>query len=102
MLSKKKTFIALIVKLLFCFVYTQAQNSYDSTKQKNAQLPVFSNIIYPLKKTAFPNQLPGNFYAKQLPFFCNKELQVQKAIGIPIKFRVGSVEYCDKLEGKNR
>jgi len=49
-----------------------------------------------------PMQLPGNFYAKQLPFFCSKELKVQKTIGFPVKFRLGSVAYCDKLEGKNR
>jgi hypothetical protein len=37
-----------------------------------------------------------------LPFFCSKELKVQKAVGIPIKFRLSTVEYCDRLEGKNR
>src|SRR6478752_2045297 len=102
MLLKSKTSIALTVKLLFCFVYVQAQNSIDSTRQKNIPPPAISNIIYPLKKPAAVNQLPGNFYAKQLPFFCNKEIQVQKAVGILVKFRIGSVEYCDKLEGKNR
>lgn len=102
MLSKNKTFIAITVKLLFCFGYAQAQNSIDSTVQKNVPLPAISNIIYPLKSPLAVNQLPGNFYAKQLPFFCNKELQVQKAVGFPVKFRIGSVENCDKLEGKNK
>ena len=80
-----------------------AQNSIDSAKQKNVHFACNIVIHLSFKTTNLAiNQLPGNFYAKQLPFFCSKELQVQKAIGIPVKFRVGSVEYCDKLEGKNR
>ena len=98
--SKRKTFLALTVKLLFSFMCAQAQVTKDSAKAINLQLPVLYTKICALKYPIVQNQIPGNFYAKQLPFFCNKELQVQKAVGIPIKFRVGSVEYCDKLEGK--
>ena len=97
---KKKTFLALTVKLLFSFIYVQAQSTNDSAKVNNFHLPAFYTNISFIKYPVLQNQILGNFYAKQLPFFCNKELQVQKAVGIPIKFRVGSVEYCDKLEGK--
>lgn len=100
--SKKKTFFALTVKLLFSLTCLQAQVSKDSVKIDSVHFfSLYSNAFY-AKQTILQNQLPGNFYAKQLPFFCNKELQIQKAVGIPIKFRVGSVEYCDKMEGKNR
>jgi hypothetical protein len=99
---KKKTLLAITVKLLFSVTCLQAQSSTDSVKQKPVSfLPVYTNFAL-IKQPVLPNQLPGNFYATQLPFFCTKELQVQKVVGIPIKFRVGSVEYCDKLEGKNR
>jgi len=27
-------------------------------------------------------------------------LIVEKKVGIPVKFRLSTVEYCDKLEGK--
>lgn len=100
--SKKKTFIALTVKLLFPLVCIHAQNIADSTKPKPVSpVPLYTNISL-VKQPVPPNQLPANFYAKQLPFFCGKELQVQKAVGIPIKFRLSTVEYCDQLEGKNR
>jgi hypothetical protein len=102
MLSKNKTFLALTVKLLFSVTLLQAQAKTDSARQNITHIvPVYSNasLVQPQK---FQNGLPANFYAKQLPFFCSKELKVQKAVGIPIKFRLSTVEYCDRLEGKNR
>jgi len=98
---KKKRIIALTVKLLFVFVAAQAQNKQDSVKQKSIQfLPPYHSTL--IKQQVLPQQLPANFYSKQLPFFCSQELHLQKATGIAIKFRLSTVEYCDKLEGKNR
>ena len=97
---KHKRIFALIVKFILCTSIIHAQNSVDSLKEKTyTSFAAFSKNIS--LKPPLPNSLPGNFYAKQLPFFCSKELQIQKTVGIPVKFRLGSVEYCDKLEGKN-
>jgi len=98
--SKKKTFLALTVKLLFSVICVHAQNIKDSAKVNDFHFPIAPTNIYFLKQPLTQTLVPGNFYAKQLPFFCSKELQVQKTVGFPIKFRIGSVEYCDRLEGK--
>lgn len=45
-------------------------------------------------------QLPGNFYAMHTGFFCQQELMLEKKFSFPIKIRLGSVSYCDALEGK--
>jgi hypothetical protein len=45
--------------------------------------------------------VPANFYVKNLGFFCKQELKFQAATQLPIKFRVGSVQYTDWMEGKN-
>ncbi len=37
-----------------------------------------------------------------LPFFCKIEHNLVKSSHIPVKFRLGSVEYVDWLEGKTR
>jgi hypothetical protein len=51
-------------------------------------------------KTVPISILPQNYYAKCLGFFCKTEIKVEKAIKLPVKFRVGTVQYCDAMEGK--
>jgi hypothetical protein len=41
-----------------------------------------------------------SYYTQHFGFFCKKELQFEKKIKIPLKFRLGSVQQCDWLEGK--
>jgi hypothetical protein len=44
--------------------------------------------------------LSPDYYATQLGFFCKEEIRFEKATKIPFKFRLGSVNECDQLEGK--
>ena len=102
MLLKNITFIALTVKLLFAATVLNAQITPDSSVHLRPDFLVSVNKIVFVKQLPTQSILPGNYYAKQLPFFCSKELKMEKAVGLPVKFRLGTVEYCDRLEGKNR
>lgn len=48
------------------------------------------------------NMPTGKNYVDRLGFFCKKELQLDKLFAVPVRFRLGSKEYMDRLEGKNR
>ena len=48
-----------------------------------------------------PMIIPSNYQNLKWGFFCQKEWQFEKATKIPLRFRLGSLEYTNKLEGKH-
>jgi len=49
-----------------------------------------------------PAEVPQPYQYDALSFFCKWEVELEKAARIPVKFRLGSVDYVDWLEGKRR
>ena len=49
--------------------------------------------------------LPGSsisddFYTQHFGFLCRQELRFEKTSGLPLRFRLGSLQDCNYLEGK--
>lgn len=87
--------IPVICAVLFS-IYVQGQSHKDTccTPVKTL-ITADSAVRYPIRL------LPANYYTNHLPFFCDKEWKLEKAIKIPVKIRLGSVDYVNHLEGKH-
>jgi hypothetical protein len=45
--------------------------------------------------------IPSNLYYVQSGFFCKREWELERATHVPFRFRLGSLDYCNELEGKH-
>lgn len=91
--------------LFFCMIFVMAfgfaQQNIVKANTSKVFIPsyLYPNLWSDPKKT--PRVVvPSNFYVKNMGFFCKQELKLQAATNLPLKFRLGSVQYCDKMEGK--
>lgn len=84
-----------LVLILIMIVAVEKLAAQMTLPNATKKLPLDSLKNLPLRVIA------SNHYSSNLPFFCKQELQIQKLVKVPVKFRIGSVEEVDKLEGKH-
>ena len=76
------------------------KNYFQQSKRKTGQKQVTPAKPVVYISPLIPSIIAADFYTRNFGFFCKKELQFEKATKIPLRFRLGSLQYNDYLEGK--
>jgi hypothetical protein len=90
--------------LLFNKVFGQLPNKLPT----HLEIPVSTKFfacdtlkkIMPVGGVVSIRSISRSLYCDQLGFICRKEWQMEKQTGIPIRIRLGSLAYVNKMEGK--
>ncbi len=84
--------------------YFFSTNIFPAQKKPTDTLSAMIHFASPvLSKTVSVDLLrtiPPDFYTCNFGFFCKQELVVEKAIKVPLRFRLGSLQQCNYYEGK--
>jgi len=91
--------------LFFCMIFVNCtlsaqQNQLQANKGKDFIKSYFYSPVLHINGYVNKEVVSPDFYVNNLGFFCKQELKFQAVTKIPLKFRIGSVQYCDRMEGK--
>jgi hypothetical protein len=92
MMHQSKLICLFVILLLIVAPKAEAQLLQPSVIQSQQRIDSLRNLSIQI--------IPANYYTKNLAFFCKKELQLEKITKVPFRFRLGSTDYVDQLEGK--
>lgn len=99
------------ISIVFCFALAaffnamaqDARLSFDPKWQFAAPLSTSNSSFLEFRNSLHPEQkklIPQAWCYADLALFCKLEVKMEKATRFPVKFRLGDVEYVDRLEGK--
>ncbi len=104
-----KTSIKIIITV---FLFIRPFHSKSQEELKFTAPKFNSSILHSIKNDSIkhnaqmsyfiPSIVSPDLYTRQFGFFCRKELQVEKLTNVKVRFRLGSIQQSDFLEGKTK
>ncbi len=91
------SFNKLFIVLLIIFFSVSARAQYSPAPIAAASARSADSLNF---RSARAFTLQKDDYVKNLAFFCRQEWKVEKALKVPLRLRLGSLEQCNRLEGK--
>lgn len=94
-----KGFLIIIISLIF----NGLTNDVCAQKNFSRLSPELNNPIIPglpsMRATALAS-IPPSLYIDRLGLICRQEWKLEKYSGVAFRFRLGSLDYVNKMEGK--
>jgi len=100
------------LSIFFISVFSCSAQEVSLTKSLPAKIPAYQYTKYlsglPHKTIDIADNylqkslyvIPQNYYTQHFGIMCRQELALEKATKIPFRFRLGSLQQCNYLEGK--
>jgi hypothetical protein len=106
--SQQKTLISdsnTIIKTVGNFYpinFNGVTNYRNFLKNISVKMPAPASINFISSKNLVlkAEGIDKGFYCNNLGFFCKKEIQIEKITSVSLRFRLGSPDYVNWLEGK--